>query len=86
MAICRRRGQIDPRSDGPLATARLTGDGRSYTAAIVTTDEPGVSGWTLIVTGVDEHGTRYVIDASGGGASTFTGSVWDWIVAVSTAE
>jgi hypothetical protein len=77
---------LDPAYDRPFATATVTGDGRSYTADIVTTDEPGVTAWTLVLTGVDRNGTRYVIDASGGGSSTFTGSAWDWIVAVATGD
>lgn len=76
--------QVDPAYDSPFAVAPVIGDGRSYTADIVTTREPGVGAWTLIVTGVRDDGMRYVIDASGGGNSTFTGSAWDWIVAVSS--
>jgi hypothetical protein len=73
---------IDPSAREPFATADVRRDGRSYSALIDAKSVPGVVHWNLILTGVGSDGVRYVIDASGGGTSTFTGSVWDWVVAV----
>lgn len=66
----------------PFATAVVNRDGRSLTAHLDTTNVPGVIHWILILTGERDDGVRYVIDASNGGMSAFTGSVWDWMVAV----
>ena len=74
---------IDAAHHQPFATSPLRRDGTDLSGQIVTTDEPGVGFWTLVVTGRDVAGTRYVVLAAGEGASTFTGSVWDWVVAVS---
>jgi HAAS domain-containing protein len=78
--------ELDPAYDAPFAVAPVKNEDGSYSADIVTTREPGVGAWTLIVTGIGEDGVRYVIDAGGGGSSTFTGSAWDWIVAVATND
>ena len=73
--------RLDPTAPEPFATAAVQRDGRSLTALIDTTNRPGVVHWSLILTGVGTDGVRYVIDATSGGTSTFTGSVWDWIAA-----
>lgn len=73
---------IDARHDAPFATAPVIVDGSELRAEIVTTGEPGVSFWDLVLTGVGPDGRRYVVDAGNGGSSTFTGTAWDWIVAV----
>ncbi len=72
---------IDPAYDEPFATSPVRRSGAALSGEVVTTSEPGVGFWTLAVTGRDEDGTRYVIVADSGGNSTFTGSVWDWMVA-----
>lgn len=78
--------RLDPASDGPFAIAPVAQSGRHLAATIDTAGEPGVTFWNLILTGVADDGVRYVLDASMGGQSTFTGSAWDWIVAVATED
>jgi len=65
-----------------LSDAIGNGDGRTLSASLDTTSTPGVNAWELIVTGVGSDGTRYVVDAGTILSSTFTGSVWDWVVVV----
>lgn len=74
--------RLDPAHPEPFATAAVDRDGDSLSALIDTTGEPGVTSWSLILTAVASDGVRYVLDASMSGQSTFTGSVWDWVVAV----
>ena len=74
--------RLDERHDAPFALAPVRYGGGTLTAEIVTTREPDVANWELVLTGVGSDGTRYVLSAGNGGSSTFTGSVWDWIVAV----
>lgn len=76
-------GELDQRYDEPFAVAPIERTGRMLTASLDTASTPGVSSWELIVTGVGRDGTRYIVDAGTILSSTFTGSVWDWIVAVS---
>ncbi len=76
--------RLDPAYHESFAVAPVERAGRSLSASIDTAAEPGVVSWDLILTGVQEDGIRYIIDASTGGQSTFTGSVWGWIVAVTT--
>lgn len=75
-------GRLDARWNEPFAIGPIERSGARLTGTIITTDEPGVSFWRLLLTGVGPNGTRYVIADGGGGNSTFTGSVWDWISAV----
>jgi len=77
---------LDPGNDGPFAIAPVAQRGRHLAATIDTTAEPGVTFWNLILTGVADDGVRYVLDASMGGQSTFTGSAWGWIVAVAAQD
>jgi len=72
---------IDVRYDEPFASSPVRRNGRVLSGEVVTTADPRVGFWTLVVTGRDEVGTRYVVMAGGGGASTFEGSAWDWLVA-----
>jgi len=73
---------IDDRFMEPFAVAVPSrGDG-TLAAAIDTESEPGVGAWQLVLTGVGPDDVRYVLVAGGGGNSTFTGSVWDWVTAV----
>jgi len=78
----RANRQLDPRYDQPFAVAPIERDGRTLSASLDTTSTPGVNAWELIVTGVGSDGTRYVVDAGTILSSTFTGSVWDWVVVV----
>jgi len=75
-------GSLDTRFREPFAVAPVTRDRETLTAEVVTTREPGVSHWVLVLTGVGPDGVRYVLYAGSGGSSTFTGSVRDWIVAI----
>ena len=74
--------RLDPRFDEPFAVAAVARNDDRLTANLVTTNEPGVSLWELILTGVGPDGRRYVLDSGTGEMSTFTGTVWDWAVAV----
>ncbi len=74
--------RLDDRYRAPFATAPVQRDGTMLRATIVTTDSIDVSTWELILTGVGPDGVRYVLGAGSGGASSFTGSVIDWIAAV----
>jgi len=78
--------RLDTGSDAPFAIAPVAERGRHLEATIDTTGEPGVTLWNLVLTGVADDGVRYVLDASMGGQSTFTGSAWDWIFAVATED
>lgn len=75
-------GLLDTQYRAPFAVAPVEVEGRMLTAELVTTREPGVSSWMIVLTGVGPDGVRYVLDASSGGSSTFTGTAWEWIVAV----
>lgn len=74
---------LDARYAEPFAMASVVRDGSTLTADVITTAEPGVSHWELVLTGLGPDGVRYVVAAGSAGTSTFTGSVWDWVVAVS---
>lgn len=76
-------GRLDPRFPEPFAVAPIERDGRTLTASLDTSSTPGTNLWELIVTGIGDDGTRYVLDAGTVLNSTFHGSAWDWIVAVS---
>lgn len=67
----------------PFAVAPIGRDGRTLTAWLDTSSTPGADSWELVVTGVGSDGTRYILDAGTILNSTFHGSAWDWIVAVS---
>ena len=73
---------IDTRHGEPFSTAVPVRDGTSLNASIELTNEPGVTFWDLVLTGVGRDGVRYVVEAGAGGQSTFTGSAWDWLKAV----
>lgn len=75
-------GRLDTRWNEPFAVAAAQRDGTTITGTVVTTNEPSVSGWTLFLTGIGPDGLRYIVAGGDGGNSTFTGSVWDWVVAV----
>lgn len=77
------QGRLDPRFREPFAVAPIERDGRTLTASLDTSSTPGTNLWELIVTGVGDDGTRYVLDAGTILNSTFHGSAWDWFVAVS---
>ena len=74
--------RLDPAFDEPFAVAPVTRNGDTLSAQLITTNEPGVLHWELILTGEGPDGRRYVLDSGIGDISTFTGSVWDWLVAV----
>jgi hypothetical protein len=74
-------GQLDSAFREPFATAPVTREGRLLHGDMVTTREPGVGAWELILTGVADDGVRYVLDAGTILDGTFTGTVWDWMVA-----
>ena len=74
--------RLDPRRSEPFATAAIERDGRTLTASLDTTSTPGIDAWELIVTGVGDDGTRYIIDAGTILNSTFHGTAWDWLIAV----
>ena len=73
---------LDPGFDEPFAVAPVARDGDTLSAQLTTTDEPGILYWELILTGEGPDGKRYVLDSGIGEISTFTGTVWDWIAAV----
>ncbi len=75
-------GGLDARWNEPFAVADVERDGATLSGTVVTTNEPGISAWELFLTGVGADGRRFVIASGGGGNSTFTGAVWDWVVAV----
>jgi hypothetical protein len=75
--------QLDADQREPFAVAPIERDGRTLTASLDTSSTPGTNMWELIVTGVGSDGTRYILDAGTVLNSTFTGSAWDWFVAVS---
>lgn len=73
---------FDPAFRAPFATGPVERAGDSLAGSVVTNRDPDAHAWLLVLTGVGPDGVRYVLDASGGGQSTFTGTAWDWIVAV----
>ena len=80
-----RSGDLFAPSEGSLYPTlhRLERDGALSATWLVTTTEPGISMWELFLTGAGADGRRYVIASGGGGNSTFTGAVWDWVMAIS---
>ena len=74
--------RLDPGQREPFAAAPIARDGRTLTASLDTSSTPGTDAWELIVTGVGDDGTRYILDAGTILNSTFHGSAWDWLVAV----
>ena len=74
--------RLDPRFDEPFAVAPVTRNSDTLTAQLTTTNEPGVLYWELILTGEGPDGRRYVLDSGIGEISTFTGTVWNWMVAI----
>jgi hypothetical protein len=72
---------VDTRFTEPFATASVQRDATQLRAAITLTTVPGVGDWQIALTGVDTDGTRYLVDLSMGGRSTFTGTPLDWILA-----
>ena len=75
-------GKLDARWNESFAVAGVEREGATLSGTVVTMTEPGISMWELFLTGVGEDGRRYVVASGGGGNSTFTGAVWDWVVAV----
>jgi hypothetical protein len=75
-------GGLDARWTEPFAVAGVERDGAALSGTVVTTTEPGISVWELFLTGSGADGRRYVVASGGGGNSTFTGTVWDWAIAV----
>lgn len=74
--------QLHPGYHEPFAIASIERIGETLQGSLVTTNEPGVFAWELILTGVGPDGRRYVLDSGTGQMSTFTGSAVDWIIAV----
>lgn len=66
----------------PFATGPLERSDDAMIGSVVTNRDPDVHAWLLVLTGRGPDGVRYVLDASASGQSTFTGTAWDWIVAV----
>jgi hypothetical protein len=75
-------GALDAGWDEPFAVAGAQRDGTMVSGTVVTTQEPGISMWELFLTGVGGDGRRYRVAPGGGGNSTFTGTVWNWVVAI----
>jgi hypothetical protein len=73
---------LDSRWTEPFAVAAVERDDATLSGTVVTTTEPGISAWELFLTGAGADGRRYVVTSGGGGNSTFTGTVWDWVIAV----
>lgn len=73
---------LDPASSAPFATGPVTRDGDHLVGTVATHQDPFVTEWELVLTGIAADGVRYVLDAPGGGSGGFEGSVSDWIVAV----
>ena len=75
-------GALDSRWTEPFAVASVEREGPTLSGTVVTTTEPGISVWELFLTGAGPDSRRYVVASGGGGNSTFTGTVWDWVIAV----
>ena len=75
-------GRLDARWNEPFAVAGVEREGATLSGTVVTTTEPGISMWELFLTGAGADGRRYVVASGGGGSSTFTGAVWDWVMAI----
>lgn len=74
--------RFDSRYDAPFAVGPVERRNGILAGSVVTNRDPYVDMWHLVLTGLAPDGVRYVLDASGGGQSTFSGTVWDWVVAV----
>lgn len=74
--------RFDSRYDAPFAVGPVERRNGILAGSVVTNRDPDVDMWHLVLTGLAPDGVRYVLDASGGGQSTFSGTVWDWVVAV----
>lgn len=73
---------FDRGHDAPFAIGAVERRHGGLAGTVVTNRDPDVDVWQLVLTGRAPDGVRYVLDASGGGQSAFTGSVWDWAMAV----
>ena len=71
--------RLDARHDAPFAVAPATREEDRLIGTVRTDRDPWVHRWELVLTGVGADGTRYVLDASGGGQSSFTGTAADWV-------
>jgi uncharacterized membrane protein len=74
--------RIDATFEAPFSVAPVERNGLTLAAELDVTDHPGVSYWELILTGVGPDGHRYVLDSGMVNVSTFSGTVLDWVVAV----
>lgn len=74
--------RFDASYDAPFAIGTVERRDDGLVGSVVTNRDPDVDGWHLVLTGRAPDGVRYVLDASGGGQSTFTGTAWDWVVAI----
>lgn len=75
--------QFDRSYRAPFAIGAVQVTDGVLTGSVVTDRDPDVAEWHLVLTGRAPDGVRYVLDASGSGQSSFTGSAWDWVLAVS---
>ena len=75
--------RFDSSYPAPFAIGTVQVTDGVLTGSVVTDRDPDVDEWHLVLTGRGPDGVRYVLDASGSGQSTFTGTAWDWVAAVS---
>jgi hypothetical protein len=73
---------LDPTHREPFAVGSVERSDGGLVGSVVTNRDPDVHAWLVVMTGRAPDGTRYVLDASGGGQSTYTGTAWSWILAV----
>ena len=70
---------IDRGYRAPFAIAPARVDDGRVEGALVVNRTPDVHHYLVALTGVRADGQRYLIDLPGGGYTSFTGTVWEWL-------
>ena len=71
----------DPNFPMPFATAPAELVGTRLQATLRVDRTPGVSFYSLVLTGIGPDGTRYVLNGPSGGQTAFVGTLWEWFAA-----
>lgn len=72
---------VDPRYASPIAIQPANFHDNSLDASFHFERMRGAGSWWVFLTAVGPDGRRYRLAVGGGGGSSFSGSVWDWLTA-----
>jgi hypothetical protein len=71
-----------PDAVAPFATAVPEVADETLTASLRVQGRPGVSHYSVVLTGLDGSGRRFMLESPFSGWTTFNGSVVDWVTGV----